>query len=319
MNIDKRKKYQNKTKKPSYKVEKTRGQEVIKKNLDKIRKETEFISQENKLMKNPSSIDEMDKINKKYEKAFEDTIINTKNELSSLLNLMKEKLSIINWISTRNKDFIWKDGKIKWLTQKISLENVIFSGQKLSIKNLNWKRENVVWWKDINWDMTYVIEWTNKRVYLENGFQISNYEEKNEVNFEKNKNSKKSINKVVHSNPSEKSKNWITLCSRTAHKNLQKLWVNSRRWNAVDVMRSYGKNLTIFPFGEWKIIDLFVKTKSVYGHRAAAFFNNWQCYVLDPYYPVMNGKRTTAPIPYEIYSKWLQSMWRKVIWWVALA
>lgn len=287
--------------------------------LNIMRAETEFIASEERLMLNPKTIDKMDEINKRYEKAFEDEIINTKNELSSLLNMMEEKLNIINWISTKNKDFVWKDWKIKWLTKNIDLESIIFKGQKLAIINNKWKKQNIVWWKDKSWDTTYVIEWTKNRVILENGFKISTYEEKT-PKFEKTKNGKKSINKIVHSSPFERSIHWTTLCSRTAYKNLKKLWVNPRTWNAIDVQRSYWKwKLQSYPFGDWKIIDLFVKVPSKYGHRVAAYFHNWQCYVLDPYYRVINGKTTTKPIPYEVYSRAMINMWRKVVWWVALA
>lgn len=294
--------------------------------LNVMRAETEFIASEERLMLNPKTMDKIDEINKRYEKAFEDEIINTKNELSSLLNMMEEKLNIINWVSTKNKDLVWKDWKIKWLTKNIDLESIIFKGQKLAIVNNKWKKQNIVWWKDKSWDTTYVIEWTKNRVILENGFKISTYTEKQtktdkkEQISENRKSWKKSINKMITSSPFEKSKRWITLCSRTAHKNLQKLGVNSRRWNAIDVQRSYWKwKIKTYPFGDGKVIDLFVKTKSPYWHRAAAFFNNGECFVLDPYYPVMNGKRTTKPIPYKTYENGLKAMWRKVVWWVALA
>lgn len=286
--------------------------------LNIMRAETEFIASEERLMLNPKTIDKMDEINKRYEKAFEDEIINTKNELSSLLNMMEEKLNIINWVSTKNKDFVWKDWKIKWLNKKVDLEDVIFKGQKLAIINNKWKKQNIVWWKDKSWDTTYVIEWTKNRVILENGFKISTYEEKT-PKFEKTKNGKKSINKIVHSNSSKKSPSWTPLCSRTAHENLKKLGCKTPTWNAVDVMSRYWrKNLKKFPFGEGKIIDLFVDSKSKYEHRAACYFNNWQCYVLDPYYPV-KWKRTTKPIPYEDYVNALKSMWRSVFWWIPLA
>lgn len=308
------------TKKEKYNLEKQKEKQVAKERLEKIKKETEFIAMEDKLMENPETMDKMDEINKKYEHLFEKEVKNTKNKLSSILNMMEDKLNIINWVSTKNIDLVSKDWKIKWLTQKVSLENLIFKGQKLAILNpKTWKKVNVVWWKDITWDPTYVVEWTKNRVYIENWLQITNYEEKI-PKFENSKTWKKSVNKVIHSSPSEKSIHWTTLCSRTAHKNLKKFGINSPIWHAINVMRIYWKSKILsFPFGDGKIIDLFVKTKSEYWHRAAAFFNNWKCYVLDPYYPVVNWKRTTAPIPYEVYSKGLQSMWRRVIWWVPLA
>lgn len=113
----------------------------------------------------------------------------------------------------------------------------------------------------------------------------------------------------IHSYPYYKnSKTWVTWCSTTAQMNGQNFWLNLPHWDAYnawakpwkDVLYTLPKNkINKKPSKQWPSLtasefqsvkddsnfaDIYVESKSNYGHRAVAFRDvSWQWYVLDPY------------------------------------
>ena len=113
----------------------------------------------------------------------------------------------------------------------------------------------------------------------------------------------------IHSYPYYKnSKTWVTWCSATAQMNGQNFWLNLPHWDAYnawakpwkDVLYTLPKNkINKKPSKQWPSLttsefqsvkddsnfaDIYVESKSNYGHRAVAFRDaTWQWYVLDPY------------------------------------
>jgi hypothetical protein len=131
----------------------------------------------------------------------------------------------------------------------------------------------------------------------------------------------KDIPKWIKSFPAERSSQWTTLCSKTAHKNLtQTFWVTSKLDDAMNVYNFYKWKWVInsnFPPSNWKVADLFSSSIKYpkYGHRSVAFMDNWNWYVLDPYLPVYwKWKRTTNPIRWEDYNNYLKKAWRQFYW-----
>ncbi len=112
----------------------------------------------------------------------------------------------------------------------------------------------------------------------------------------------------IKSEPFEKnSQTWVTWCSKTARNNWKNFWIILPSWNAYDAWeRPWRDSIQTIPANKingkpskkWDRIadstfrnisrgnyaDIYVSSKSNYGHRAAAFKDNtWQWYVLDPY------------------------------------
>ena len=117
----------------------------------------------------------------------------------------------------------------------------------------------------------------------------------------------------IRSEPFEKnSRTWVTWCSKTARNNWKNFWIVLPSWNAYDAWRHpWRDSIQTIPrdkidkqpkkswkwieasafksISKWNYADLYVGSKSDYGHRAAAFkADNWQWYVLDPYVRVNN-------------------------------
>ena len=131
-------------------------------------------------------------------------------------------------------------------------------------------------------------------------------------------NNDKWIWKVIYSEPAEK-KGKMTYCSRTACKNLYKFWLSYKdvpRWSsAIASMKlywnkkNYVNNISSLP--EWtNVLDLFIDSRSKYEHRAAAYLNNWEWYVLDPYSSLPSNKwNRKNPIPLNEYIGFKKIMW----------
>lgn len=135
-----------------------------------------------------------------------------------------------------------------------------------------------------------------------------------------------SINNIK-SEPFEKnSKTWVTWCSRTARNNWRNFWIILPSWDAYDAGKLPWKNCIKSipedkrenrPQNSWKWIDLpkfksinkwnyadiYVESKSNYGHRAVAFRDDsGQWYVLDPYTRV-NWRLDNSPKKLKDYLK----------------
>lgn len=124
--------------------------------------------------------------------------------------------------------------------------------------------------------------------------------------------------KIVYSEPAEKR--WkMTFCSRTARKNLYKLWLPVKdvpHWSsAIASMRLYwSKNNYVNKISnlpEWtNVLDLFIDSRSKYEHRAVAYLNNWEWNVLDPYSRLPSNKwNRKNPIPLNEYMASKKLMW----------
>lgn len=129
----------------------------------------------------------------------------------------------------------------------------------------------------------------------------------------------------IKSEPFERnSRTWVTWCSKTARNNWKNFWIILPSWNAYDagtlpwrdsIQTIPTEKINQRPNKKWKWIsnstfkglkhgnyaDIYVSSKSNYGHRAAAFKDNiWQWYVLDPYTRV-NWKLDNSPKKLEDY------------------
>lgn len=112
----------------------------------------------------------------------------------------------------------------------------------------------------------------------------------------------------IKSEPFEKnSKTWVTWCSKTARNNWKNFWIVLPSGNAYDAWehpwrdsiqtipadkidkrpqksRKWIEDTAFKNINHGNYADIYVSSKSNYGHRAAAFKDNtWQWYVLDPY------------------------------------
>lgn len=120
------------------------------------------------------------------------------------------------------------------------------------------------------------------------------------------------FDRLFTSLPAEKI--WdMTYCSRTARKNLYRLWVpssNVPHWpSAIDSMKLYRTprydDISEIPSSA-NILDLFVDSTSPYEHRAVAYKKNWEWWlVLDPYFKWGD----TRPIPAEEYLSSKTILW----------
>lgn len=131
----------------------------------------------------------------------------------------------------------------------------------------------------------------------------------------------------IKSEPFQKnSKTWVTWCSKTARFNWYNFGLNLPSWNAYDAWRNpWNDSIKTIPedkknrrperwwkwielskfksITKWNYADIYVESKSSYGHRAAAFRDDsWQWYVLDPYSRV-NWRLDNSPKRLEDYSK----------------
>ncbi len=129
----------------------------------------------------------------------------------------------------------------------------------------------------------------------------------------------------IKSEPFERnSRTWVTWCSKTARNNWKNFWIILPSWNAYDAGEVPGRDsiqtipadkINQKPDKWWKWLsdskfkgikkgnfaDIYVSSKSSYGHRAAAFKDNsWQWYVLDPYTRVI-WKLDNSPKKLEDY------------------
>lgn len=129
----------------------------------------------------------------------------------------------------------------------------------------------------------------------------------------------------IQSEPFQRNgKTWVTRCSKTARFNWHNFGLNLPSWNAyvagknpwndcIQTIPADRKNeqpqkswewISASDFKsipKWNYADIYVESKSNYGHRAAAFKDDsWQWYVLDPYTRV-NWKLDNTPKKLEDY------------------
>ena len=133
-----------------------------------------------------------------------------------------------------------------------------------------------------------------------------------------------SVNNIESEPFQRNSKTWVTWCSKTAYDNWKNFGLRLPSWNAYDAgkkpwvdciqtipanrrndqpQKSWGWiNASAFrSIGKWNYADIYVESKSNYGHRATAFKDDsWQWYVLDPYTRV-NWRLDNSPKKLENY------------------
>lgn len=130
--------------------------------------------------------------------------------------------------------------------------------------------------------------------------------------------------KKIKSKPYRVSPRWITMCSFTARKNLENLWINNYlQWNAKTLTRELEKNWapkfndfdsinSHLKKEDWNVFDIYPKTKN--WHRSICFawkWTNWEkeFFVLDPYY---SWWKNTNPIPLNEYIN------NNDFWWIVV-
>lgn len=149
---------------------------------------------------------------------------------------------------------------------------------------------------------------------------IDSYHESNKDDSKYDSSKLENFTPAEYSYPAERSESGTTLCSRTARLNLSKLGVDSPStwWSARAAYENLNSPKDIFPptNSDAKVADVYLDARSdknrQYGHRVAAFkWENWQWFVLDPYYSMFWNTR--EPIPAEHY---VRTVWDKQkVWW----
>lgn len=129
----------------------------------------------------------------------------------------------------------------------------------------------------------------------------------------------------IISYPVERSASGTTLCSRTARLNLWRLWVPSPNgWpSARAAFEAYGGTPdTNFPTSPAAAnatrADIYLDASPrnrQYGHRAAAFKENGNWFVLDPYYNIPPHGNTRQPIPVADYMNHMMGAHGRRFWW----
>lgn len=155
-----------------------------------------------------------------------------------------------------------------------------------------------------------------------------------------------SVNNIKSEPFQKNSETWVTWCSKTARFNWYNFGLNLPSWNAYDAwrlpwkdsiqtipsnkinerpqrFRKWIQSSTFKWISKWNYADIYVESKSSYGHRAAAFKDDsWQRYVLDPYSRV-NWKLDNSPKKLEDYMRFrrivkahiYKSKWYKKVKW----
>lgn len=249
-----------------------------------------------------------------------ETLQDTALSLTSLLNEVSYNFDNINWITKR----FWKENCIdenwvfKWV-RFLKLEEIIHSGQKLSIFDKNWNQKNVVWWKSKSWRVTYIYEWTKTAVKIFDWMKIWNYSENiYKTNILEAKTNQIWFKRPILSAPTYTNpRTWVTLCSRTARENLQNLWIKSPvQWaSARDSFKLYWEPAKKFPPKDSSecIADLYLDASPAnkeYWHRATWVKIDGEWFVLDPYYT-----KTRNPVPANEYLAMMKWRYNRRIWW----
>lgn len=245
----------------------------------------------------------------------------TKKETNSLKNSLK--LESVNWISTKLKKYIKPNWELINVS-KLRLDEIIHRWQKLRLKRGN-NISSIIWWKSNNWEMTFINEKTKRRAIIRDWDIILPYNEQNKKNEKNNSPKEKIISKKVPKNiksaPSYRSANWVTLCSRTARENLQKLGIkNIKQWSSAKAsFEMYWKKAETFPPKDKNanVFDFYCDASPKnrhYWHRAVWVKINWKWNILDPYY-----NWTTSPVSAENYVSKMRQRWRRIWWWFTVA
>lgn len=222
------------------------------------------------------------------------------------------------WVNPNNfsmslKNVIWSVSVQHWADSEIVVKAIENLWKKLDYSDLNNQKKLI---EEIYKVRTNVFPRDSERYKKEKYTALQNLNiNLSELTFD-NKGQKINIPKGIISFPKEYSNSWTTLCSRTACKNLtQVFWINAETWSSAMEVKSKSKIESFPPNNWWKVADLFMSSLKYpqYWHRAVAFVDNWNWFVLDPYLPV-NWNYTRNPILWETYKSYLDQKWRKFFW-----
>lgn len=121
----------------------------------------------------------------------------------------------------------------------------------------------------------------------------------------------------------ERSEKWTPLCSKTARLNASRFWIIFPQGSSAKNSYELSWNpKSIFPptNSNSKFADIYLDASSnnkEYWHRAFAFQEKWNWFILDPYYSIPWVKNRRSAIPAEKYldhmwwTKWRRFWWAK--------
>lgn len=215
----------------------------------------------------------------------------TTEKIKNRLKNDKNLLDYAELFTKTEKLNIWDTIKLNLLNLKLSITCAYFSDFKEFLIELKRWPHISTWWTD------------NTQQYPVDN-PSNNHEE---TDTSKNAFCWTNVNDIL-SEPFEKnSRTWVTWCSKTARYNWKNFWLELPSGNAFDAGKLPWKDtLLTIPENKkwdkpqsswewihisdfkskhrWNFADIYVNSKSNYGHRAVAFKDNWwQWYILDPY------------------------------------
>lgn len=203
---------------------------------------------------------------------------------------------------------------LKWTNENVlkTITNKEYSPDE--IKNIKWNINEQI----INITNIYTNFWENNDVETIYWDVIEWYEWKYDP-------------REVFSEPFERSPSWTTLCGKTARLNYSKFWWNCRRWDAISLVNDpeynwwqvHKRARAVFLLESWFDNKSFYhvsiakndwkhwREEARNGHSFVVFkWNDWETYVLDPYYFGWSNKPhklSQHPLTYNM--KYWNSKW----------
>jgi len=230
-----------------------------------------------------------------------------KDTFFALIKYQRKNWLMVDWLAwpETNLSLFWAENIVKTKVKK----HYESSSRKKRPRDI----DNVIKssWMD-------KISFTDILNFIDSWFKTFDYSyNSNDNSSSYNSNDNNSLTRMFYSEPLEKK--WgMTYCSRTARKNLYNLWISPndvKQWpSAIASMNMYNEvnyANSLYNLPEWtNVLDLFVDTSSKYEHRAAAYKNWWEWFVLDPYAKRISGRRNNrSPIPLDQYVEKYKIMW----------
>lgn len=264
-------------------------------------------------MKNEAQIKEY--IENKQKDSVSWTFESIKTEFNSLI--WKEKKETWDWL----KLFEWlkNDKNLLTYAELKSKEKDLKRWEKVKMDLLDLKLSiTCPYFKDFKTFLEELNKWESVSQTWETWSESAEFQGKTFCGF--------SINNIKSYPYYKNSETWVTWCSKTARENGKKFGIVLPSGNAYDAWKEPGNDCIVtipsnkihdrptkrwneisewefLSNSKWNYADIYVKSKSDYGHRAAAFKDDsGQRYVLDPYTSV-NWSMDTTPKKLEDYIK----------------
>lgn len=232
----------------------------------------------------------------------------------SLVKYLQNIWSATSFSARKEMYASFKNDKYMWsATQNMELYH--FLVQQVELKKIAWNIQTQIWTQESLLDLKSEIKIEEQWELLPET-QDDSAQLKIELEMGKHKKRQTPLlnPKTIKSGPYRLSSRWVTMCSFTARKNLEKLWVTDfLQWDARELTQGLKKSWapTFTGFDELKnhlftkakegnVFDLYPETPN--GHRAIAFLWKDQngdpdLFVLDPYY----SQKSVLPITLEDY------------------